>query len=247
MRMEQNSTRTLLPSLMRQRSLHSLMANADHWAERLPRASHPPAVSAWKSEPDCLEKFTLIKVFEDKLLAQIQKGEKLVDQYLPYTQGTSQAKSAAGAVASGDPYGSAEPHHISPYDDEPQPVENIQEVPLMRRLALKQASLTQQSTHTRVEKEGTRSTASLTLKRKAQISLPFNEQKDIFCIASDDETSEHDAEELYRDFNKDAAKRCTMSEVNNMLNTIPERTGRRAKNDGKTTAIGIVQHYHIFV
>ena len=93
-------------------------------------------------------------------------------------------------------------------------------------------------------------------------------EEDFFCIASDDETSQNEDEELYIHFSKDAAhdlsirvttvlinvttaKRYIMLEVNDMLRIIPERLLQKhgladlRKND-KTTQIDIVQHYEIF-
>ena len=96
--------------------MQSLLANCDHWADTLPRATHGPAVAAWKAEPDSQEHFSaaLIEAFEGRLLSQRDEGTPLHDQYLRYTKSRKAPKQAAQAIASRDPYGSAVAQRASP-------------------------------------------------------------------------------------------------------------------------------------
>lgn len=119
--------------------MQSLLADCDHWADTLPRASHGPAVAAWKSEPDSQQKCAaLTEAFEGRLLRQREEGTPLHDQHLRYTKGR-------------DPCGSSIAPGALPYDEEALPMADTEDSALKSRLELKRGTLSQDPSRTRAQ------------------------------------------------------------------------------------------------
>ena len=123
--------------------IQSLRLNADHWADKIQREARPPAVAAWKSEPDIIDRFkaALTAVFEGRLVAERTDGTQLDKQHRPYTQKQGPSRTQSSSSAALNPYGEVVHRETSPYEDESRPPRSDEAVSLSQRYALKRASL----------------------------------------------------------------------------------------------------------